>query len=68
MPTVGDWSSSAVITLILATIAWHWLAKTDGTSLLNDYTKAVWRWILVGCWILLSLEVVRKVVVKWFSF
>lgn len=54
-----------MLTLILATIAWHCLTKTDGTSLLNEYTKAVWRWILVGCWIILSLEVVRKVLIKW---
>lgn len=54
-----------MLTLILATFAWHWLTKTQNVSLLNEYTKAVWRWILVGCWIVLSLEVARKVLVKW---
>lgn len=54
-----------MLTLILATIAWHGLTKTESVSLLDEYTKAIWRWILVGCWIILSLEVVRKVLVKW---
>ena len=54
-----------MLTLTLATIAWHVLSKNPGASLLNEYARATWRWILIGCWIVLTLEVVRKVVVKW---
>jgi hypothetical protein len=54
-----------MITLTLATLAWWLLTKPNYRHLADQVVSTMWRWLLVLCWIILSMETVRKVVIKW---
>jgi hypothetical protein len=57
-----------MITLILATAALIWLYRSGimDSGWLNQFAESLFKWILLGCWLLLMLETSRKVLLKWF--